>query len=283
MRPSVDRSIRQSASNPQWLSDAARVLRQRYPNDQFVIVDKSPQNADGVQEWRIKCLDCPGKMYTPGPGLSVENFEKHLKNRQHKQKVGIRLGYPSGNNGISPMGHPSALSPTQPVISPIAHPSQLQPQPTSRPTSRPPSSHQQHPQHVQHQHMGMSPIHPSMGMPMSHSPAQQTDILAAAMYQSHSQNSNHRHHSIPHSQSVTPQPPPIQHQPQPMQEAPPQSQHHLYNPQQFVNIPHDITGPAESIPNSLDISNMDMNMIGMPSFNFDNDSSGNEHAGSSTY
>ncbi|TIB61421.1 hypothetical protein E3P78_02759 [Wallemia ichthyophaga] len=286
-RLSVDRPTRQSASTPQWLTDAARLLRHRYPNDRFVIIDKPPQSADGSPEWRIKCLDCPGKMYTPGPGLNVENFEKHLKNRQHKQKVGIRLGFPMGNNGISPIGQPSVLSPSQPVISPISHPLQLQ----SQPASRPPSSQQQHPQHVQHQqHLKASPMYPTMGMPMSQSPAQQTDVLAAAMYQSHSQNLNHGHHSIPHSQSITPQPqpPPIHHQPQSsihaMQEAPTQSQHHhLYNHQQFVNIPHETARPAESIPSSLDISSMDMNLIGMPSFDFESGIGGNEHAGSGTY
>ncbi len=36
---------------------------------------------------RIKCMDCPGKMYTPGPGITVDNFEVHLKNRLHKEKV----------------------------------------------------------------------------------------------------------------------------------------------------------------------------------------------------
>ena len=251
-------------------------MRQRYPHDQFVIVDKPPQSADGLPEWRIKCLDCPGKMYTPGPGLTVENFEKHLKNRQHKQKVALRLGYPLPASGLTPEDHPASLSPSH--VSPLGQPSQLQ----SYPTSRPSSSHQPH-QHLnqmqqqqqqqQQQHMGLSPMHPAMGVPMSQSPAQQTDILAAAMYESQSQNSAHGSHSIPHSHSVTPQPPPAQHPMQPMQQAAQQQQqqqqHHLYNPQQFINIPHDLPGTAESIPNSLNMSNMDMNMSHVPSFNFD--------------
>lgn len=41
---------------------------------------------------RIKCLDCPGKLYTPGPGMGVENFEVHLKNRLHREKVEKRTG-----------------------------------------------------------------------------------------------------------------------------------------------------------------------------------------------
>ena len=36
---------------------------------------------------RIKCLDCLGKLYTPGPETSVKNFEVHLKNSIHREKV----------------------------------------------------------------------------------------------------------------------------------------------------------------------------------------------------
>ncbi|BDD55310.1 SWI SNF, matrix associated, actin dependent regulator of chromatin, sub b, member 1 [Monascus purpureus] len=40
---------------------------------------------------RIRCHDCPGKLYTPGPAMTVDNFEVHLKNRQHKERVEERL------------------------------------------------------------------------------------------------------------------------------------------------------------------------------------------------
>lgn len=36
---------------------------------------------------RIRCKDCPGKLYTPGPGESADNFSVHLKNKQHREKV----------------------------------------------------------------------------------------------------------------------------------------------------------------------------------------------------
>lgn len=36
---------------------------------------------------RIRCHDCPGKLYTPGPSMTVDNFEVHLKNRHHKERV----------------------------------------------------------------------------------------------------------------------------------------------------------------------------------------------------
>ena len=40
---------------------------------------------------RIRCLDCPGKLYTPGPETGVTNFEVHLKNRAHIRNVEERL------------------------------------------------------------------------------------------------------------------------------------------------------------------------------------------------
>jgi SWI/SNF-related matrix-associated actin-dependent regulator of chromatin subfamily B protein 1 len=40
---------------------------------------------------RIRCMDCPGKLYTPGPEETVGNFEVHLKNRGHREKVDARI------------------------------------------------------------------------------------------------------------------------------------------------------------------------------------------------
>jgi SWI/SNF-related matrix-associated actin-dependent regulator of chromatin subfamily B protein 1 len=39
---------------------------------------------------RIRCHDCIGKLYTPGPETTVGNFEVHLKNRLHREKVDAR-------------------------------------------------------------------------------------------------------------------------------------------------------------------------------------------------
>lgn len=47
---------------------------------------------------RIRCHDCPGKLYTPGPGTTVDNFEVHLRNRQHKERVEERLARMAGSN-----------------------------------------------------------------------------------------------------------------------------------------------------------------------------------------
>lgn len=46
---------------------------------------------------RIRCHDCPGKLYTPGPGMTVENFEVHLKNRLHREKVDARAARTGGS------------------------------------------------------------------------------------------------------------------------------------------------------------------------------------------
>lgn len=40
---------------------------------------------------RIRCNDCPGKLYTALPGQVVEDFEVHLRNRKHLNAVQDRL------------------------------------------------------------------------------------------------------------------------------------------------------------------------------------------------
>ena len=50
-----------------------------------------PPNTKYYYYPRIKCKDCPGKLYTPGPLDGVDNFEVHLKNRHHRDKVARRL------------------------------------------------------------------------------------------------------------------------------------------------------------------------------------------------
>ena len=48
-----------------------------------------PPNVQHKYYPRIRCHDCPGKLYTP-LDMSVENFEVHLKNRQHRERVDTR-------------------------------------------------------------------------------------------------------------------------------------------------------------------------------------------------
>ncbi|EPE28778.1 hypothetical protein GLAREA_09899 [Glarea lozoyensis ATCC 20868] len=94
---------------PEWLAAGLEALRQAYPGDRFESVMKHlavnkttdlpmpappPDQADTVK-WmylpRIRCQDCPGKLYTPGPEETVNNFEVHLKNRAHREKVDARI------------------------------------------------------------------------------------------------------------------------------------------------------------------------------------------------
>lgn len=50
---------------------------------------------------RIRCQDCPGKLYTPGPDTTVGNFEVHLKNRQHRERVDGRIAASSSTGSVS--------------------------------------------------------------------------------------------------------------------------------------------------------------------------------------
>ncbi|KTW28693.1 uncharacterized protein T551_02543 [Pneumocystis jirovecii RU7] len=75
---------------PSWLAVALDALRQRYPHDRFEgFVRQGNSTTETIV--RIRCNDCPGKLYIPGPALTVENFEIHLKNRSHRIRVEERL------------------------------------------------------------------------------------------------------------------------------------------------------------------------------------------------
>jgi SWI/SNF-related matrix-associated actin-dependent regulator of chromatin subfamily B protein 1 len=93
---------------PPWLKSALSALQKKYPNDTFegwmkvfairkdnneVIRPDNPTDQDNIKyQWlpRIKCLDCPGKVYTAVPDNPAENFEVHLRNRAHRDKVEAR-------------------------------------------------------------------------------------------------------------------------------------------------------------------------------------------------
>ena len=51
-----------------------------------------PDNVRFAYYPRITCKDCPGRVYNPGPGTTVEKFEVHLKNRNHRAAVEKRIG-----------------------------------------------------------------------------------------------------------------------------------------------------------------------------------------------
>lgn len=75
---------------PPWLTTAIRSLQDQYPDDKFEAILRR-QSPRAVPEWRMKCLDCPGKLYNSGPGDTLSNYEVHLRNRQHRLRVNARL------------------------------------------------------------------------------------------------------------------------------------------------------------------------------------------------
>lgn len=77
---------------PAWAGQALQNMQQKYPDSRFSIILKArPPDQEGEPQWRVKCLDCPGKIYTLGPGETLDNFEAHAKYRSHNQNVQARL------------------------------------------------------------------------------------------------------------------------------------------------------------------------------------------------
>ncbi|KAL4780154.1 hypothetical protein BJX76DRAFT_338885 [Aspergillus varians] len=104
---------------PSWLVAGLARLNQANPNDSFEAVMRytavdtetmqpvANANSQPSQKLkflylpRIRCHDCPGKLYTPGPGTTVDNFEVHLRNRQHKERVEERIPKPAAGSNPS--------------------------------------------------------------------------------------------------------------------------------------------------------------------------------------
>ncbi|KAK7001010.1 hypothetical protein R3P38DRAFT_3284692 [Favolaschia claudopus] len=78
-------------SPPQWLTDAMKATQEKWRDDKFELILRKVNSAS-APEWRIKCLECPGKLYVPGPGETIGNYEVHLRNRLHRQRVNDRVG-----------------------------------------------------------------------------------------------------------------------------------------------------------------------------------------------
>ncbi|GAA6058727.1 hypothetical protein JCM10212_003415 [Sporobolomyces blumeae] len=79
-----------------WMQAAAAEIRSKQVDDRFELIPR-PRPADpAVQEWRIRCLDCPGKLYNLGPGETLDGFLVHFKNRLHRSNVEARLARERG-------------------------------------------------------------------------------------------------------------------------------------------------------------------------------------------
>jgi SWI/SNF-related matrix-associated actin-dependent regulator of chromatin subfamily B protein 1 len=108
---------------PEWLTTALSHLHESYPDDSFEAIMRYcaidtdtnsfvqlplslppgettiPSNIQFAWLPRIRCRDCPGKSYTAGPDMTVMNFEVHLKNRMHREKVMARVAREQGGQG----------------------------------------------------------------------------------------------------------------------------------------------------------------------------------------
>ncbi|ROT35907.1 SNF5-domain-containing protein [Sodiomyces alkalinus F11] len=119
----------QIPSPPQWLSASLQQLREKYPHDLFEGIMKhsciNPETEAPVpvpqgqapppgHKWmflpRIRCKDCPGKSYTPGPEMTTGNFERHLNLATHRKNVDTRLGFDTRPKAAKPAAENSATS-----------------------------------------------------------------------------------------------------------------------------------------------------------------------------
>ncbi|KAF8462473.1 hypothetical protein JB92DRAFT_2838989 [Gautieria morchelliformis] len=71
-------AARNQAQRPGWLKNALDTMQTRYPDDKFDVVLRKNTEPGTPAEWRL---------YTPGPGETLANFEVHLKNRLHRAKA----------------------------------------------------------------------------------------------------------------------------------------------------------------------------------------------------
>ncbi|KAI8454088.1 hypothetical protein BY996DRAFT_7013721 [Phakopsora pachyrhizi] len=131
---------------PSWMLTALSDIRSSFPSDKVELIPRlkrevvtpgQPPVVIGC-DWRLKCFDCPGKLYTVGPGESFSNFDVHLKNRQHRQKVDERLNASQSSLAAQPVSQqqPLSQSQTQAQQSPSTN-SQSSPQAQSRPQIEP--------------------------------------------------------------------------------------------------------------------------------------------------
>lgn len=52
----------QQVPRPEWLKNALDAMQARYPEDRFDVVLRKTTDPNVPAEWRVKCLDCPGKV-----------------------------------------------------------------------------------------------------------------------------------------------------------------------------------------------------------------------------
>ncbi|GAA5980031.1 hypothetical protein JCM10908_001505 [Rhodotorula pacifica] len=74
-----------------WMIAAAADLRARHVDERFEFAPRPRPDPSRPQEWRVRCLDCPGKVYNLGPGQTLDGYTVHFKNRIHRINVEMRM------------------------------------------------------------------------------------------------------------------------------------------------------------------------------------------------
>lgn len=69
---------------PVWMARARERLLSNYPDDSFLYVQERAQ-------MKIRCMDCTERTFMLGPGLTLNNFEAHLRTPKHRSIVNERL------------------------------------------------------------------------------------------------------------------------------------------------------------------------------------------------
>jgi hypothetical protein len=69
---------------PEWMPRARERLLAHYPGDSFIYVQERNQI-------KIRCIDCTDRTFMPGPGLTLNNFEAHIRTPKHRSKVNERF------------------------------------------------------------------------------------------------------------------------------------------------------------------------------------------------
>ena len=72
---------------PEWVKEVLMHFKQTRPHDRLDPVYRPNASGDERTHWKMKCLDCPGKVYSCEPS----NLEIHMKNRKHIDSVNKRL------------------------------------------------------------------------------------------------------------------------------------------------------------------------------------------------
>lgn len=97
---------------PRFLTEAIQILREKYPQASIdgimypcqINIDTIVVTAERLEPGasapagyklkllpRIRCADCPGRLYEANPMSVVENFTPHMRNRLHRYGVELRL------------------------------------------------------------------------------------------------------------------------------------------------------------------------------------------------